>query len=235
MAKKTKTITQLNIDKINRNLLSIAKTFGTNSRPFEDAAQKLFLAGFDTYDKIVNGERVIQMRNNAENRRKHQTIKKIAKNRKTINTLKRKYLPKDYDDPLYDQPAIDGTEPPKEDFTTWYSRIANEILDLVDEFYALEDSCDYLDIPFDRSRAWIDDGYREELWHEIFDKLIDDTELMAGYYEEMGFAVDQSTGENMTETVNVDPSGMDQENTIFDMSWFEDSEFELRGRRKKKR
>ena len=41
MAKKKKpSVTQKNIDKINRNLRSIAKTFGKTSKAYEEAATK---------------------------------------------------------------------------------------------------------------------------------------------------------------------------------------------------
>ena len=89
MARKVKSAAQKNIEKINRNIESIARVFGTNSMPYDIATQKLFLAGLETYDK----KGVTLIRNNAANRKKHQKVKKIVNERKSINIWKRKYGP----------------------------------------------------------------------------------------------------------------------------------------------
>lgn len=197
MPKKKRSITQSNIDKINRNLLSIAKTFGVDSKPYEIAAQKLFYGGFETYDKIVDGIRIIQMSNNKKNRQKHQTIRKITKERQSINKLKRKYAPltSPEEEPEYEE----GTgEEPHETFLQWYSRISSNFMDAIDEIYALQDSLEFYSIPYDDKRIWYDEDYQQELWHEVYDKLISDTLKAKEFYDQFGFGIDEESGDVVT-------------------------------------
>ena len=198
---KKRTVTQKNVDKINRNLQSIARVFGTESKPYEIAAQKLFLGGFKTYDKLVNGVRVIQMENTKENRKQHQKIRKIAKERQSINQLKRKYAPKgvipEEPDDYIEDVAEDA---PRETFLQWYSRISSNFMDAIDEVYALQDSLEFLSIPYDNHKIWYDEDYQLQLWEQIYDKLIADTAAAKDFYDKMGFGIDEESGEVVTAT-----------------------------------
>ena len=206
---KKKSVTQKNIDKINRNLQSIANTFGTESKPYEIAAQKLFLGGFKTYDKLVNGVRVIQMQNTKENRKQHQKIRKIAKERQSISQLKRKYAPKGII-PEEPEPEPGGDEPeePKETFLQWYSRISSNFMDALDEIYALQDSLEFLSIPYDSNKIFYDEDYQMQLWEQVYDKLISDTAAAKAFYDKMGFGVDEESGEVVTATNAPDNSSV---------------------------
>lgn len=207
---KTKSAAQKNIDKINRNIESIAKVFGTNSIPYDIATQKLFLAGLETYDK--NG--VTLIKNNKANRQKHQKIKKITGERKSVNIWKRKYgPPQDAWDPVPDSEeepgtinedeAAEDTDEPKETFLQWYSRISNDFFDLIDEVYACMDGCDYFDIPYNQYDLWNNDDYRMSRFEEIYEKLVWDTEKAREFYEKFGYGLADDTGENIT-SVNSD-------------------------------
>ncbi|MBP5431991.1 hypothetical protein [Ruminococcus sp.] len=209
---KTKSAAQKNIDKINRNIESIAKVFGTNSIPYDIATQKLFLAGLKTYDK--NG--VTLIKNNKANRKKHQAIKKITEERKSVNIWKRKYgPPQDAWDPVPDSEpgpgpinedeAAEDTDEPKETFLQWYSRISNDFFDLIDEVYACMDGCDYFDIPYNQYDLWNNDDYRMSRFEEIYEKLVWDTEKAREFYEKFGYGLAEDTGENIT-SVNSDNS-----------------------------
>lgn len=203
MARKVKSAAQKNIDKINRNIESIARVFGTNSMPYDIATQKLFLAGLETYDK----KGVTLIRNNAANRKKHQKVKKIANERKSINIWKRKYGPSQGPwDPQPDPEPGPGPEPgpepepeePKETFLQWYSRISNDFFDLIDEVYACMDGCDYFDIPYNPYDMWNNDDFRMSRWEEIYEKLMGDTEKARDFYEKFGYGLAEDTGENIT-------------------------------------
>lgn len=202
--KKTRklTATQRNINKINANILSIAKTFGTNSAAYQNTVVKLHTTMqfdkngkpmyLDTYDK--NG--VIQIRNTAENRRNmHQSIRKIANSRKSVNVLKRHYKP-------IDHPKKQGDKPKgHSDFDSWYEELSAEFSDLVDEIYNyLEPSCDMVGIALDVPTAFKDDVYRFEKWREVFGALISDLQAYKKWYDKFKVGIDVETGENMTRT-----------------------------------
>lgn len=211
--KRQLTATQKNINKINDNLRSIAKVFGTNSKPYEQAAQRLHGHDFELYDK--NG--VVQIKNNAANRAKHQTIRSITNKRQSVQILKRTYAPKD-------KKGIAIGEIPESDydFWSWYGGLSGEFEDLYDEIYNyLEPSCEICDIPLDGWKAFKDDAYRIEKWQEVFEKLLKDTQAAKEFYDTFGYGVDPSTGESTTYTdedyqVNPGYEG------LFDMSWFKD-------------
>lgn len=231
--KKKSSITQKNIDKINRNIRSIAKTFGKNSKAYEEAVTKVYLSGLDIYDKQLGDDYVIQIENTKKNRAHHQQIRKIANERKSIPMLKRKYMPKDYEDPVFEHDVSEGvTEEKTETFEQWYSRISNEIFDFLDELYALSDSLGFLEIPYDENMLRLSPDYRESMWEQVYNTLIADTEKAKKYYDEMGFGLSDS-GEVITEEINNDPSQNGQ-SSLFDESWFGD-EYELRRYKSKKK
>lgn len=87
MAKKNirKTATWKNINAINRYIKNVAEIFGTESEQYDIATNQLNLFDF-TYNK--NG--IKQIRNTAENRKKHQTVRRIKNQRKNITKEKAK-------------------------------------------------------------------------------------------------------------------------------------------------
>lgn len=201
--RKQLTATQRNINKINSNIMAIAKTFGVNSKAYQDAVVKLHTTMqfdkngkpmyLDTYDK--NG--VIQIRNTAENRRNmHQSIRKIANSRKSVNILKRKY-PK----PNLGGNGVGNAPESENDFYKWYSEISANFDDLYDEIYNhLAPATEMLEISFDMGTAFKSETYRLSKWREVFDKLISDTKAAAEFARVFGYGVDVETGENMTRT-----------------------------------
>lgn len=208
MARKKPSVTQKNIDKINRNIQAIARVFGTNSKPYDIATSKIFLAGLATYDK----KGVVQVQNTKANRAKHQKIKKIASERKSVNIWKRKYGPpkdlqEEYDD-MQEGPDIfdgiggdsEGPAPHKETFTEWYSRISNDFFDLVDEVYACMDGCDFFNIPYNKYDVWNDEEYRMSLYEKIYEQLISDTDKAREFYNKYGYGLAEDTGEVTTST-----------------------------------
>ncbi|MBO5932213.1 MAG: hypothetical protein J6Q19_00610 [Bacteroidaceae bacterium] len=198
--KKKKSITQKNIDKINRNIMKIAEVFGTDSIPYDLATQKIFLAGLKTYDK--NG--VTLVRNTEMNRVNHWAISKITRERKTITQLKKKYgVPETVDpDEWMDAEDIEeDTGEPSETFQQWYSRISSDFFDLIDEVYACFDGCDFYGIPYSTYDVWNNEEYRLSKYEEIFEHLMADTDKAREFYEKNGYGLAEETGE-VTTTVN---------------------------------
>ena len=68
--KAKQTASAKNIAAINRNVQTIAKTFGTSSQQYNAATADLYK--FDVY---MNKNGIIQIRNNAANRAKHQALR----------------------------------------------------------------------------------------------------------------------------------------------------------------
>lgn len=81
MAKKT--ATARNIAAINRNVSTIANTFGVDSQQYAAAISDLFQ--FDVY---TNKSGVIQLRNNKSNRAQHQKIRARKNRNKTAPQIK---------------------------------------------------------------------------------------------------------------------------------------------------
>ena len=163
-----------------------------NSKPFEIAAQRLHGHGFELYDK--NG--VVQIRNNAANRAKHQTIRSIANQRQSIQVLKRKYAPKNTGGQ-----ALGNTPESENDFWKWYGELSSEFENLYDEIYNyLAPACDICSIPLDFYKAFKDDDYRVGKWQDVFEKLLSDTKIAKEFYDTFGYGIDPSSGENMTFT-----------------------------------
>lgn len=211
--KRQLTATQKNINKINDNLRSIAKVFGTNSKPYEQAAQRLHGHDFELYDK--NG--VIQIKNNAANRAKHQTIRSITNKRQSVQILKRTYAPKD-------KKSISvGNIPENEyDFWAWYSGLSEDFEDLYDEIYNnLDPACEICDIHLDKFTAFDDESYRIAKWQEVFEKIMNDTRAAKEFYDTFKYGVDPSTGESTTYT-DQDYQVTPGYEGMFDMSWFKE-------------
>ena len=191
---------------------SIARTFGVNSKPFEIAAQRLHGHGFELYDK--NG--VVQIRNNAANRAKHQTIRSIANQRQSIQVLKRKYAPKNTGGQ-----ALGNTPESENDFWKWYGELSSEFENLYDEIYNyLAPACDICSIPLDFYKAFKDDDYRVGKWQDVFEKLLSDTKIAKEFYDTFGYGIDPSSGENMTFTNDdYQPRYGFENSSFFDMDW----------------
>lgn len=83
MAKRT--ATQRHIDSINRNLRSVANTFGKYSQQYEKATQDIFQ--FEVY---TNKNGIIQIKNSKANRAKHQQIRARRARNTNIQRAKKK-------------------------------------------------------------------------------------------------------------------------------------------------
>ena len=209
------TATQKNINKINANLQAIAKTFGVNSKAFEVASQQIHGYDFELYDK--NG--VVQIKNTAENRKQHQTIRAIANKRKSVSILKRKYAPKNKQ--ILGADGVGNSEK-GQDFWKWYGELSAEFENLYDEIYNyLEPACEICEIALAPGQAYQSDDYRVGKWEEVFNTIMTDTKKAKEFYDTFGYGIDPTTGENMTFT-NEDYEVVPGHEGLFDMDWFKD-------------
>lgn len=196
--KRTKpTATQKTINSINRYIRTIAETFGTDSKEYERAVTPLHnkditlsngRKGFEIYE---NKKGVVQLRNNKLNRQKHQQIKKIKKQQKPVNIIKRKY-PKTFD--------------------KWMAKTRSNFADLIEEIYGYRSGNSYynglvdalgamgVDVSSDMiHNMFKDSAYRESQWQRVFDAGATRFMTLDEFVDSLAddISVDRDTGEQM--------------------------------------
>jgi len=212
--------TALNIRSINSYIQTVARVFGTGSAEYQAATVPL--KQFDIRDKHVNGQTIVQIKNTAENRKKHQTIRAIKNRRKPVNILKRPYVKAMKEaqkkENIKNKNIAGG-------FTRWYAELQKTFEDLSAEVYALAEALEKLGLPeLDWSRAWRDNVYRASEWETVFNNGGNEVEPNSEKFQEWvdnipdveetpdGVKVDPNTGE----VVEFDNSDYDNYDMGFD-------------------
>lgn len=152
MAKQT--ASAKNIAAINRNVQTIAKTFGTSSQQYNAATADLYK--FDVY---MNKNGIIQIRNNAANRAKHQALR--ARKNKNIKPHVIQRMKKRAEQALkkYNKRAKDKIQTIQE-----FEERQQEIDEMTDNIY--DDSQiveDMLRTDVDIYRMFTDKAYRDKI------------------------------------------------------------------------
>ena len=197
MAKTKISKTALNIRSINNYIQTVARVFGTGSAEYQAATVPL--KQFDIRDKKVNGQAIVQIKNTAANRKKHQTIRAIKNRRKPVQILKRHYK-KQKQAFLENIPSIERGEQAK-DFYRWYAELRKEFEDVRDEVYALNEALIKIGMNADWSTSmWKDSGYRANLWEKVYDnggsKYATYNDFMSWLKSVDDTDVDENTGES---------------------------------------
>jgi len=189
--------TALNIRSINSYIQTVAKVFGTGSAEYQAATVPL--KQFDIRDKHVNGQTIVQIKNTAENRKKHQTIRAIKNRRKPVQILKRRYekQKKAY---LQNIPSIERGEKAK-DFYRWLAELRKEFDDVRDEVYTLNEALEKIGMAQDWTKPmWKDSGYRANLWEKVYDnggnKYATYKDFMSWLNNVDDVSMDENTGES---------------------------------------
>lgn len=143
-----------NIAAINRNVQTIAKTFGTSSQQYNAATADLY-----KFDVRMNKNGVIQIKNNAANRAKHQALR--ARRNKNIKPYQLQRMKKQAEQALkkYNKRAKDKIQSIPE-----FEQRQQELDELTDNIY--EDSMiveEMLSIDVDIHRMYIDRAYRDKI------------------------------------------------------------------------
>lgn len=215
MAKKPSK-TALNIRSINSYIQTIANTFGVNSAEYQSATVPL--KQFDIRDKTVNGQIIVQIKNTAANRKKHQTIRAIRNKRKPVQILKRKY-DRMRQAQTATLPSIERGEQAK-DFYRWYAEMSKRFSDLENEIYGnggLANSLGAIGQTPSSSEIhamFKDNSYRMEQWEHVYDNGGKNYTNMEHFIDSVDDTIldgiDVSTGEDMTFT-NADYTDTDME------------------------
>ena len=143
-----------NIAAINRNVQTIAKTFGTSSQQYNAATADLY-----KFDVRMNKNGVIQIKNNAANRAKHQALR--ARRNKNIKPYQLQRMKKQAEQALkkYNKRAKDKIQSIPE-----FEQRQQELDELTDNIY--ENSMiveEMLSIDVDIHRMYIDRAYRDKI------------------------------------------------------------------------
>lgn len=143
-----------NIAAINRNVQTIAKTFGTSSQQYNAATVDLY-----KFDVRMNKNGVIQIKNNAANRTKHQALR--ARRNKNIKSYQLQRMKKQAEQALkrYNKRAKDKIKSIPE-----FEQRQQELDELTDNIY--DDSMiveEMLHTDVDIHRMYIDKAYRDKI------------------------------------------------------------------------
>lgn len=84
--KKSKSATHRNINAINSKIKSVANVFGVKSKEYEIIVDKMKVADFEFYE---TKDKVLAIRNNAENRKQYQKLSAINKSVNTKTFIKK--------------------------------------------------------------------------------------------------------------------------------------------------
>ena len=178
MAKRT--ATQRHIDNINSYIKKVGSFFGVNSPEYRAITNQL--TAFDTVN--YKNSDIIQIRNTKANRKQHQKIRALDKNKPSFARQKRRYqkevdrLRKEFE-PNIEEPYIEdvsggdgGGGAPAIDFGTWFSNWRQTWYDK--EQYMVSELAEQLGVPFDVDTWYVDYAYREQIRHDLYNAWIGD-------------------------------------------------------------
>lgn len=197
-----RTATQKHIDNINSYIDKVGRYFGTESPEYNQILAIIHNAGLSTYQ---SSKGIVKVKNTKANRKKHQKIRSIDKNKPSFARQKRRYekekkkirdgiginsIDDDIDDDI-------GGGKPVISFDDWFDHW-RETWD-EEEQYAISNLADDLKVPFDYERWYEDYAYREQIRHDLYntwiENIVDEANENQNLNPDVG-NIDESTGEN---------------------------------------
>lgn len=201
-----RTATQRHIDNINSYIDKVGQYFGTESPEYNQILAIIHNAGLTTYQSKKG---IVKVANTKANRKKHQKIRSIDKNKPSFARQKRRYekeKKKIRDDiginGIGDDIGIDagndGGGKPVISFDDWFDHW-RETWD-EDEQYEIAILAEDLNVPFDYERWYEDYAYREQIKHDLYtawiENIVDEVNENENLNPDVG-NIDESTGENI--------------------------------------
>lgn len=194
-----RTATQRHIDNINSYIDKVGHYFGTESPEYNQILATIHNAELSTYQSKSG---IVKVENTKANRKKHQKIRSIDKNKPSFARQKRRYekeKKKIRDDVgIGDDGVIGGDSLEPNPFDKWYEHW-RETWD-ESEQYEVSYLADNLDVPFDYMRWYEDLVYRDQILHDLYNKWMEDINNEVNENESLNPDVgniDESTGENI--------------------------------------
>ena len=197
-----RTATQRHIGNINSYINKVGSYFGTESPEYNKILAIIHNAGLSTYQ---SSKGIVKVSNTKANRKKHQKIRSIDKNKPSFARQKRQYEKEKAK--IREAMGIDGIDDiensggggkPVISFDDWYNGWRETWEDK--EQYETADLAKKLGVPFDRD-SWYDDyAYREQIKHDLYNawisNIVDEVNANKNLNPDVG-NVDESTGENI--------------------------------------
>lgn len=197
-----RTATQKHIDNINSYIDKVGSYFGSESPEYNQILATIHNAGLSTYQSSKGN---VKVKNTKANRKKHQKIRSIDKNKPSFARQKRRYekeKEKIRDDiginGIGDDGGIGGGGTPVISFDDWYNGWRETWGNK--EQYETSDLAKALGIPFDFDTWYSDYAYREQIKHDLYNawisNIVDEVNANKNLNPDVG-NVDESTGENI--------------------------------------
>ena len=197
-----RTATQKHIDNINSYINKVGSYFGTESPEYNQILATIHNAGLSTYQSSKGN---VKVKNTKANRKKHQKIRSIDKNKPSFARQKKRYEKEKAKireamgiDGIGDDGGIGVGGKPVISFDDWYNGWRETWEDK--EQYETADLAKKLGVPFDRDTWYVDYAYREQIKHDLYNawisNIVDEVNENKNLNPDVG-NVDESTGENI--------------------------------------
>lgn len=202
-----RTATQRHIDNINSYIDKVGHYFGTESPEYNQILAIIHNAGLSTYQ---SSEGIVKVKNTKANRKKHQKIRSIDKNKPSFARQKRRYEKEKKK--IRDDIGINGIDDiggglgdggtgggnPVISFDDWYNGWRETWEE--QEQYETANLAESLGVPFDKDTWYSDYTYREQIKHDLYNAWISDIANEANENQNLNPDVgniDETTGENI--------------------------------------
>ncbi len=211
-----RTATQRHIDNINSYIDKVGHYFGTESPEYNQILATIHNAGLATYQSKKG---IVKVANTKANRKKHQKIRSLDKNKPSFARQKRRYEKEkkkirddigingidDIGGGLGDDIGINdgdggtgGGGKPVISFDDWYDGWRQTWDE--EEQYEIARLAEDLNVPFDYERWYEDYAYREQIKHDLYnawiENIVDEVNENQNLNPDVG-NIDESTGENI--------------------------------------
>lgn len=197
-----RTATQKHIDNINSYIDKVGSYFGAESPEYNMILATIHNAGLSTYQ---SSKGTVKVKNTKANRKKHQKIRSIDKNKPSFARQKKQYDKEKAKireamgfDGIGDAENNGGGGKPVISFDDWYNGWRDTWENK--EQYETADLAKALGVPFDRDTWYSDYAYREQIKHDLYNawisNIVDEVNANQNLNPDVG-NVDESTGENI--------------------------------------
>ena len=183
-----RTATQKHIDNINSYIDKVGQYFGTESPEYNQILATIHNAGLSTYQ---SSKGTVKIKNTKANRKKHQKIRSIDKNKPSFARQKKRY---EKEKEKIRKRIPDGVIP----FDEWYDEWRKTWHEK--EQYEVSKLAENLHVPFEYETWYVDYLYREQIVKDLYyawaEQIINELNENAALNPDVG-NIDESTGENI--------------------------------------
>lgn len=188
-----RTATQKHIDNINSYIDKVGSYFGAESPEYNQILATIHNAGLSTYQSRKG---TVKVSNTKANRKKHQKIRSIDKNKPSFARQKKRYEKEK--NKIREAMGIGGGGKSVMLFDDWYDGW-RQTWDEAEQ-YEVAKLAEDLDVPFDYSEWYSNYEYREQILHNLYSAWLGSIAEEVNENSELNPDVgniDESTGENI--------------------------------------